>query len=341
MTRVLFVADQFANANRSSKDRHPGGAELTDAAAIVACPWPLRAISCGELERESARFLDDFEVIVLGNARSASRGLEQRIAATGRHVLFEHDLRICRYRGNFPVARDPAHRSRLHCWCPHLSERALFDGALGTIFLTKLQERIYRANASFACHATHVLGSSLFDARLLERRESALERSGTCLFASPHAIKGHRQALEYCRHRGIGPTEIKNLTPSAVLDLFARSERFVNLPIGPEWAGRMVVEARLLGCEVVANDLVGVTGEPFWGESREQALAFLLDGPARFWRLVEQLQDGAAARPTRSPSLRDGALDTLAWAMHALPLRLWPAGPSHGALPEPRSYPAW
>jgi hypothetical protein len=56
-----------------------------------------------------------------------------------------------------------------------------------------------------------------------------------------------------------------------------------------EWAGRMPVEARFLGCNVVINDNVGVAGESWWDLSDDLAYGILKDTPARFWRIVEKL----------------------------------------------------
>jgi hypothetical protein len=234
------------------------------------------------------------------------------------------------------------HRMRQRCWCPHLDQRELFDRTLGTIFLTQLQERYYRNNPYFACRASRILGSSLFLPERLEVAAQArpAQRQGTCVFASPHAIKGHREALAFCAARGITPLHIKSLSPNAVLETFASSERFVYLPIGPEWAGRMVVEARLLGCEVVASALVGVTGEPFWAQPREAALKFLLDGPRRFWKLVEELLHGKSPASARPTSAVESGLDMLAKLLRAAPSSSWP-GRRHGELPLPRTYPAW
>jgi hypothetical protein len=342
MTRVLFIADKFSDAQRTRKERHPGGAELTDEAAIQACPWPVTAMTCAALQRSEPSLLDGFDVIVVANSETARPELLERVARTRRHVVFEHDLRICRWRGNFPMARDARHRWQQACWCPHLEQRELFGLARGVIFLTGMQERYYRGNCHFACVESRVLGSSLFSPSVLEvPRAPPGERHGSCVFASPQLIKGHRRALEYCRQRGITPEPIQNLSPQGVLGVFARSERFVYLPIGPEWAGRMVVEARLLGCEVVLSDLVGVAGEPFWRLERDAALAFLLDGPKRFWRLVEELMNGPSVHAVRPVSAPERALSGLSWTLRKLPFRFLAVGAPHGTLPEPRTYAAW
>jgi hypothetical protein len=329
MSRVLFLADQFSDAARTRRERHPGGAELTDAAAIAACPWSVTTRRFRELSPGEAK---GYDVLVVANSQSASAEQLAEIAGTGRHIAFEHDLRVCRWRGNFPVSIDPAHRRFQRCACPHPALRGFFASAAGVVFLTAFQERIYRKNPFFTCGPSRMLGSSLFELASLERasRGSTERRDGTCVFASPHRIKGFRAARRYCRDHGIEPSLIRGLAPDDVLALFARSERFVYLPIGPEWAGRMVVEARLLGCEVVLNDNVGVSGEPFWGGSRAQALEFVADGPARFWRLVEELLNEPRRAPAQpAPSVPAQVLDQLLGVARHLPAWLIP-------LPAPR-----
>jgi hypothetical protein len=338
MPRVLFLADQFSDAVRTRHDRHPGGAELTDAAALAACPWPVTQRRFLEFSRGESR---SYDLLVVANSQSATPEQLSEIAATGRHIAFEHDLRVCRWRGNFPMSIDPLHRRLQRCWCPHPESRGLFESAAGVIFLTAFQERIYRNNPSFRCAASRVLGSSLFELASLEqaRTGAGARRTGTCVFASPHRIKGFAAAERYCRERGLEPKAIRGLAPNQVLELFAQSERFVYLPIGPEWAGRMVVEARLLGCEVVLNDNVGVAGERFWSGASEQALEFVADGPARFWRLVEELlNERRAAAAVSSASMLAQASELLLGAARRLPAWLMPLEPPR--LPE-RAFSAW
>ncbi len=325
MLRTLFLADQFSDAMRTRRDRHPGGAELTDAAAIAACPWPITLRKLSEL---SPGEVASYDVIVVGNSQSASAAQLAEIASVGRHVAFEHDLRVCRWRGNFVRAVDPWHRRQHRCWCPHPEAQAFFRNAAGVIFLTSFQERIYRQNPFFACGESRVLGSSLFDPAALQRAQAGRQaggRSGTCIFASPHRIKGFHAAQRYCRDHQIQPTLIRGIAPDDVLGLFARSERFVYLPIGPEWAGRMVVEARLLGCEVIANDNVGVTGESFWRGSTDQAVEFLRRGPERFWSLVEELLN-APRKPLASGERGSAAAgaELLGRVLRTLPAWLMP-----------------
>lgn len=337
MPRVLFLADQFSDVTRSRNEKHPGGAELTDAAALKACPWTVTTRRFKDLSPGES---STYDLIVVANSHSATRPQLAEIAGTGRHIAFEHDLRVCRWRGNFPKSVDPAHRRSHRCWCPHPESREFFASAR-VIFLTTLQERIFRNNPYFSCGPSRVLGSSLFEQEKLELAAAlpGSKRSGTVVFASPHRIKGFADAQRYCRERDIEPSVIRGLPPQAVLELFAQSERFVYLPIGPEWAGRMVVEARLLGCEVVLNDNVGVAGEAFWKGGRAEALAFIADGPARFWRLVEELLNAPLPQEREPAAKATGEAAALLIAgLRRLPAWLLPGEPPR--LP-PLKFAAW
>lgn len=295
--RVLFVADQLANAHRTPDLRHPGGAELTDDAAFEACPFPLAVRRFSELD---LRDLVRYDVILLGNSQRASREQLAAIAKTRRHVCFEHDLRICQWRGNFPASRDPIHSLGQRCWCPHLEQRELYRTARGVIFLTRRQERLFLQNAHFRASRRVTLGSSLFSRATLESLERLAARDtprrGALHLFSPDRIKGTALAREHCEREGLSSGTIAGASPEAVLELLALARVFVHLPIGLEPAGRMPVEARLAGCEVVVNANVGVCGEPWWKLDRAGALRHLHAAPRRFWGLVEELASAEVAR---------------------------------------------
>lgn len=316
MLRVLFLADQFSDATRTENDKHPGGAELTDAAAIEACPWPIECAT--PVEFNPAR-LADFDLHIIGNFETAPADLIAALAHMGRHILFEHDVRICQWNGNFPSSWEKMHRRAQWCSCPHPKFAALYRTALATLFLTHRQLAVYRANPYFDETRAHVLGSSLMNRDFFERvararAERVEERPEAIDWAvvySRNAIKGFEAAREYCRKRGVEPFVIRDKSPSEVLDILARTDNFVYIPQGLEPAGRMLIEARFLAGRVYSNPNAGVAGESWWNLGDAQALEVVRDAPHRFWRIVEaaldahraqQLRD--AGRPTKAPRAR-------------------------------------
>jgi hypothetical protein len=289
--RVLFIADQFADSSRTPGEKHPGGAELTDAAAIDACPWSLEVAHTTEV---APRDLIRFDVHVVANFQEAQPRLVAEMTRLGRHVLFEHDVRICVHRGNYPAALNATHRSFQRCVCPFPHLDKLIRSARGMIFLTHLQLAHYLRNPFFRAPRVEVLGSSLMNEAFFERvkahRRSPPHKSlDAAVVYSKQGIKGFEQSLACCEERGWAPHVIRDVTPEEVLDTLERSRRLVSLPIGLEPSGRLYVEARMLGCDVVTNANAGVCGESWWRLPDPLALETLRDAPARFWRLVNAL----------------------------------------------------
>lgn len=285
--RVLFVADYFADFARDPHNSWIGGAEQTDAAVIAACPWPIERVPVSELTRCSP---GDFDLLVLGNLQTSTAADRERLVRLGRHVLFEHDYRMCRYRG------DPHHGS-LHrlvgrCICRQHRFGKLFESALGAVFLTRLQLGRYRLNPFLRLPPSEVLGGSVmgddFFESVRELRARELSKHGTVVVHSKARIKGYEAALAYCKEHGLEPTVVRNASPAEMLERLARAERLVFMPAWYEPASRLAVEARFLGCEVVSNHRLGVAGEPWWSEPDEVGFELLRTAPQRFWQFVER-----------------------------------------------------
>ncbi len=298
MTRVLFIADQTAASTRTPDAGYPGGAELTDQAAIEACPWPVEVMVTDDVE---PRHLDDFDLHIIGNLGFAKSraSLFNAFHRLGRHILFEHDVRMCLWRGTFPKSFEYFHRHDHRCVCPHPHLRDLYRSALGTLFLTHRQREHCRRNPFFEAPRSLVIGSSLMNEAFFERVERfredppPIEHQMTIAYSSCPR-KGYEEALAYCRRQGVDdPMVIRDLDPPEVLEVLERSKRFVFLPKGLEPGGRMLLEARFLGCHIVGNRTIGVSGESWWRLDDDQALAVVRDAPHRFWRLVEELRRGA------------------------------------------------
>jgi hypothetical protein len=198
------------------------------------------------------------------------------------------------------------HRELNRCVCPHPHLSPLYESALGAIFLTHRQLSVYRKNPFFKVRRSVVLGSSLMNQDFFTRVDNYRKASppkdiDAAIVYSRHEIKGFEQARQYCEDRDIECSIIKAVPPEKVLDILERSKRFVFLPQGPEPAGRLLLEARFLGCEVITNTLTGVTGESWWNLPDDLALAVVRDAPHRFWRIVESLRAKPSFTATTQP----------------------------------------
>lgn len=295
--RILFLADQFVEANRDEVSGHPGGAELDDDAAIEASPWPVERARAKDF---NPAHLGDFDLHVVANLETAPAELIKGLCEHGRHVLYEHDVRICRWRGNFPGSREYVHRFLQRCICPHQKWKALYRTALGVIFLTQRQMRVFERNPFFQPPRSAIIGTTLMNEAFFDRVERVQGESrerdiDAAILGSVQEIKGTEAARNFCLKRGVEPFVIRGMDPEEALDVLERSRTFVYLPEGLEPAGRMLVEARFLGCDVVANAHTGICGESWWNLPDDLALEVVRDAPRRFWRLVERFAREANA----------------------------------------------
>ncbi len=287
--KILFIADKFDDEPRDDVCSFPGGAELTDAAVIEACPWKIDKIKIKNLNESK---LENYDYFIIGNIRKATDGQIILISKKkDKYILFEHDMRLCRYDGDFFRAKkEPFHYFVKKCICPHIVLRTLYKNALGTIFLTHLQYSVYKENPFFNLDKVSILGSSAMNNDFFKKINSNIREetkdNNYVVFQSPHRVKGFKESYEYCKKNGIEPFKIKNLKPEEVLSVFKKSKKFVYLPQGYEWAGRMPVEARFLGCKTILNKNVGVAQESWWNLPDDIALMVLKDTPMRFWRIV-------------------------------------------------------
>jgi hypothetical protein len=291
--RVLFGADYFSDSPPYPEHRFVGGAEQTDAAVIAACPWPIERVPTRELVK---RRLEAFDILVLGNLQHIAPAEVDALARLGRHVLFEHDYRMCRYRGH--DARGLLHRVTRRCVCGQARFGALFRSALGAIFLTRRQLARYRQNPFVQLPPSEVLGCSVMGPEFFEAvrafQANPPRKSGTVVVHSGSSLKGFPAALAYCKKLGIEPTVLKNASHPELLAALARAERLVFLPSWYEPASRLAVEARFLGCEVVSNERLGVGGEPWWTEPDHVGLEVLRTAAERFWATVERFRSARA-----------------------------------------------
>ena len=300
--RVLFVADHFVDTVGDSGGHYPGGAEQTDATVIDACPWPIERVQITDLDPAS---LDRFELFLLGNLDKATQEQCDALAARGRHVLFEHDYRMCRWRGNY--RRDMTHRWLGRCLCRERRFKRLFALALGAVFLTQRQLDRYRENPFVRLPPHEVLGCSVMGPAFFEKvriqRERPVEKRGTVVVHSARGFKGFNQSLDYCKRHGIEPTVVRDAAPAELLEVLARSERLVFMPEWYEPASRLAVEARFLGCEVVSNHRLGVGGEAWWNEPDAVGLEVLGSAARRFWEIVDRFAHARLSAGERSREL--------------------------------------
>jgi hypothetical protein len=102
-----------------------------------------------------------------------------------------------------------------------------------------------------------------------------------------HDQKGPSEALSWSTKEEIPLLMLHNKPRGVVLEAMSRAKYFVFLPNGFDAEPRSIIEAVLSGCEVVTNDLAGITSIPDW-RNPETLQQLVQNSGDRFWELALQ-----------------------------------------------------
>jgi hypothetical protein len=103
--------------------------------------------------------------------------------------------------------------------------------------------------------------------------------------ARMHPQKGPVEAQAWAEQEGIPLVMMHDKSRAEVLETMSRASHFVFLPTGFDAEPRTIIEAVLSGCNVVTNDLAGISSIPNWRDP--QVLTELVTNSKElFWQTV-------------------------------------------------------
>jgi glycosyltransferase involved in cell wall biosynthesis len=284
--QIIFVADLFA-------EQYAGGAELTSDALIEASPTLVKKVHAKNLTVEFLQQnVDAFWIF--GNFSSINWSLIPVIAANLRYAVLEYDYKFCLHRS----IEKHLHETGQECDCHKRQLGQLVAGfyqAADAIFWMSEQQRARyteRFPNLIGHRNSHIL-SSVFDARFFDKishlKSNTTDRSGWIVLGSKSWIKGYEDAVKWCEDNGKKFQSYWDVPYEDLLNTMSRSEGFVYLPRGGDTCPRMVIEAKLLGCDVVTNDNVQHASEKWWNANPDDVCDYLMGRPDVFWAVINNV----------------------------------------------------
>ena len=284
--RVVFVADYFA-------DDLTGGAELTTEALIESSPYDVVKIRSNQVTMD---LLEQGHGLhwIFGNWAGLDKNLIPSIIANMSYSILEYDYKLCVYRS--PEKHESETGKPCDCrdsaWGNIVG--ALYYGAKSLWWMSERQQQRYLASYPFLQDRQQTVLSSVFSesfwSRIKDLRESSSQstRSGWLVLGSSSWIKGTEDAIEWCKANGKQYEVIQDLTPDQVLQKMSTAEGLVYLPRGGDTCPRIVIEAKLLGCQLNINENVE-HGNELWFTSSdpEDTESYLYASRQTFWRGIE------------------------------------------------------
>lgn len=278
--KIIFVADLFA-------EDYAGGAELTSEALIKKSPYEVVKLRSQQVTQELIQKLQSC-YWVFGNFFSIDPNLLPVIMQNINYSVLEYDYKFCVHRS---IEKHRA-ETGIDCDC-HKKQigqliSSFYLAADHVFWMSRGQkDRFIERFPQLGAKDTTIL-SSVFDDDFLSRVKSRREkdRQGWIVLGSNSWIKGADDAVKWCNDNGKNYQICWNLPYNDLLDRLETSEGFVYLPRGGDTCPRMVIEAKLLGCQVVTNDNVQHSREDWWQSSPASICDYLEGRPSIFWSKI-------------------------------------------------------
>lgn len=294
--QVIFVSDMFAND-------YVGGAELTTQALIDTSPVETHCVYSKDVTLDLLKSgLDKFWVFC--NFSQLNPQTIPSIVGNLRYSIIEYDFKYCKFRSPEKHASVQGSPCNCHEQMNGKVISAFFHGAMGIWWMSEKQQQRYRSKFPFLEKNDNVVLSSVFDHKTLgfmkslrEKYESH-ERKGWIVLGSESWIKAADLATKWCVDNNKEYEIVWNVSYNDVLEKFAQAEGFVYLPKGGDTCPRMVIEAKLLGCQLELNDNVLHKDEEWFATDNLQEIEeYLYSAPGLFWSGTKKMMD---YRPTIS-----------------------------------------
>lgn len=286
--KIVFVADMFV-------EDYVGGAELTSEALITSSPFEVyklhsKDVTLDLLKQGAGKFW------IFGNFTGLDSSLIPSIVGNIKYSILEYDYKFCRYRS----IEKHAQATGKPCDCAEQTSgkfvSAFYYGSMALWWMSEAQKDRYLDRFPFLSSAKNNVLSSVFTPQTLgfmkNLRQKYPTRKGWIVLGSDSWIKGKSAAEQWCKENNKEYTVIWNEPYPVLLEKLAQAEGFVYLPEGGDTCPRMVIEAKLLGCQLHLNDNVQHAKEEWFVTDNLEAIeGYLFASPKIFWNGIKQAMD--------------------------------------------------
>jgi hypothetical protein len=278
---IIFVSDAFV-------EHYQGGAELTTEAIIEGGYFPCNKLLSAQVTVDiMEKFKDSFWIF--GNFSSVRPDCLIYAIKNLNYSVIEYDYKFCEYRSThkhiFHQGKCECHKNQIG----KLVSTFLFKSKVN-FWMSQQQLNKYCELFPFLLNTNNVVLSSVFSKNTLKNLKSLETKDKNnkwIILDSPSWIKGRDAAVKYAKENDLEYELVWGLSHGELLTKLAKSKGTIFFPPGSDTCPRMIIEAKLLGCELILNENVQHKDEE-WFKDKESIYAYLNDRTETFWHKIEE-----------------------------------------------------
>ena len=285
MKKVAFISDYFINDL-------VGGAELTTNAIMqygTERDFSIGAVHCAKITLNAVKnSKDDFHFIVC-NFTQLQDEIKLFMIKNCSYSIVEYDYKICKYR-SFELHQKIEGKP---CDCETTLagklNSAFFGYAEKVWFMSKKQKNMIQEKMPVLKEKNCEVLNSVFSTGDLDFMHSIKDNEKNenyLILDSSSPVKPSTLGIDYAKSNNLKYELISNLPYHELLIKMSTSKGLIFLPVASDTCPRLVMEARMLGCDLILNEHVQHKDEP-WFVDAEQCYNHMANRADAFWSFYE------------------------------------------------------
>ena len=272
---IYFVSDFF-------KEEYLGGAEICDDEIIRL----LQEKGHNVVKKKSNLFQIEEcknENIIFSNFTKLSDDIKDRVSKLKNYIIIEHDHKYLNLRNpvNYEFFLSPEEE---------IVNFEFYKNAKAVICQSKKHSQVIQQNLLLKNIIN--LGFNFWSEEqinLIKNKKSQKKKYKYGILASKNFIKGYEESLKFCKEKNIEPFIIFESDFEEYIDNLSKIEKLIFFPQVLESFSRVFLEAKMLGCSVITNNLVGALSEEW---IKEDPLEYLQNNKNKKIEIIENALSG-------------------------------------------------
>lgn len=287
--KVVFIADMFL------KD-YKGGAELTTHVFMehgVFKGHDIHGLHCQVATVDEIKhFENSAEQVhfIIGNFSQLPLKTMMYICKNVEYSIIEYDYKICKYRS----FKNHKINEGIECDCLEGLQGKLSNAWYGRAkhvwFMSEGQRQIFLSKVETIKKENTTVLSSAFtegDLRFIKSLRNNEKNDKYLILGGDNWIKNTSGCIEHAQENNLEHEIIVGLPYHELLIKLSTSKGLIFLPNDNDTCPRLVIEAKLLGCDLILNDHVQHKDEE-WFQTEESCYEHLKTRPEALWSFYEQ-----------------------------------------------------
>ena len=259
--RIILISDFFI-------DDFVGGAALNDEEIYRLLSKRFDALKIKSRYLYEGFIMENFDsLFIISNFFGISPSVKDLIQKKCKYILYCHDYKFVKHT-------NPAVYPDFMVPPSELINVDFHKAAHKIICQTGFQKDIYDKNLNLP-HKTVNFSGNLWSGDHLDLLNdlSRADKNGKCaIINSPYPQKGVKEAVKHCGQNRWNFDIIEDKDYEKFLRKLSQYSKLVFFPSTPETFSRIVIEAKMMGLEIVSNDLIGASHESWYSKEREELM---------------------------------------------------------------------